>query len=95
MLFIPFHFLGKVVLGLRKVFVDVVAVFSKEGELKPVSFTWEDGRRYRIDRILNKRRAASLKVGGHGICYDCRVMGKVVRLFLDDGKWFMEAKRQL
>lgn len=77
---------------MRKVFVDVVAVFSKEGVLKPVSFTWEDGKNYEIDRVLDWKKAASLKVGGHGIRYDCRVMGKAVSLYLDDGKWFMEAK---
>lgn len=27
----------------NKVYVDVTAVFSKEGQLKPVSVKWQDG----------------------------------------------------
>ena len=29
-----------------KVYVDVLAVFSREGELIPTAFVWEDGRKY-------------------------------------------------
>ena len=31
-----------------KVYVDVLAVFSREGELIPTAFVWEDGRKYAI-----------------------------------------------
>ena len=31
-----------------KVYVDVLAVFSREGELIPTAFVWEDGHRYEI-----------------------------------------------
>ena len=77
---------------MRKVFVDVVATFTKDGVLTPMSFMWEDGRNYTIDKVVDWKKASSLKVGGHGIRYDCRVRGKLVMLFLDDGKWFLEAK---
>ena len=33
-----------------KVYVDVLAVFSREGELIPTAFVWEDGRKYAIDK---------------------------------------------
>lgn len=77
---------------MRKVYVKVNAVFSPEGELRPESFVWEDGVKYQIDRVYEHKKAASLKAGGHGIRYKCRVMGKEVYLFLDDGRWFMEGK---
>lgn len=35
-----------------KVYVEVTAVFSPEGKITPVSFRWEDGRVFEIDRIL-------------------------------------------
>jgi len=75
---------------MRKVYVQVNAVFSPEGEITPKSFVWEDGRVYSIDKVFEHRKAASLKVGGHGMRYKCRVMGKEVYLFLEDGRWFIE-----
>ena len=36
-----------------KVYVDVLAVFSREGELIPTAFVWEDGRKYAIDKVSN------------------------------------------
>lgn len=33
---------------MNKVYVDVVAEFSKEGCLIPILFVWEDGRKYKI-----------------------------------------------
>lgn len=50
----------------NKVYVTVMAEFSTEGVLLPKSFIWEDGREYQIDRMKDKRRAASTKAGGVG-----------------------------
>ena len=33
---------------MNKVYVDVVAEFRKDGQLVPIFFTWEDGRKYSI-----------------------------------------------
>lgn len=75
----------------NKVYVTVVAVFSSEGVLLPKSFIWEDGREYQIDRVKDKRRAASTKAGGVGERYTCVVKGKEVFLFYEDNNmWFME-----
>jgi len=76
---------------MRKVFVDVTATFTKDGNVLPVNFIWEDGRQYTVDKVLDKRKAASFKVGGHGIRYTCRILGKQTYLFLEDGRWFVEA----
>ena len=48
---------------MNKVYVDVVAEFRKDGRLVPIFFTWEDGRKYSIDRILKIERCASRKAG--------------------------------
>ena len=52
---------------MNKVYVDVVAEFRKDGKLVPIFFTWEDGRKYNIDRILKIERCASRKAGGVGM----------------------------
>lgn len=49
-----------------KVYVDVLAVFSREGELIPTAFVWEDGRKYAIDKVSKPERCASRKAGGTG-----------------------------
>lgn len=52
-----------------KVYVEVVAVFASDGRLKPLSLTWENGRKYTIDRVLEVRPAPALKAGGQGDRY--------------------------
>ncbi len=74
----------------RKVFVEVTARFDREGRMLPLSLTWEDGRTFEIDRVLDVRRAASLKAGGQGIRYACRILGRERYLFLEEGRWFVE-----
>ena len=66
---------------MRKVYIQVNAVFSSDGELTPKSFIWDDGRHYDIDKVYEHKPSASLKAGGHGIRYRCRVMGKDTFLF--------------
>lgn len=72
-----------------KTFISVTAEHNPDGKIKPLSIKW-DGRTYQIDRILDVRQAASLKTGGCGIRYTCRICGKEVYLFDDEGKWFIE-----
>lgn len=75
----------------NKVYVDVTAEFSKDGDLVPKSFRWEDGQVYEIERIKDVRRAASLKAGGVGMRYTCVIDGQEKYLFYEDNNmWFME-----
>ena len=76
----------------RKVYVEVVARFDADGNVTPLSITWEDGRVYEIDRVLDARRAASLKAGGIGIRYRCRIAGKETYLWYEEPRWFVEGK---
>lgn len=48
---------------------------------------------YEIDRVLDIRQAAALKVGGCGLRYTCRIRGQQTYLFLDEDRWFVEAHR--
>lgn len=75
----------------NKVYVDVLAEFSKDGLLIPKEITWEDGRKYEITRVKDKRRAASTRAGGVGERYTCVIDGKERFLFYEDNNmWFME-----
>ncbi len=77
---------------MRKVYVDVTLKQDKYGTIVPLSVTWEDGRRYEIDRVLDVRRAASTKVGGAGVRFTVRISGRETYLFDDGERWFVEAK---
>ena len=77
---------------IRKVFVEVAAKFDIDGKLTPVSIKWEDGRIYSIDKVLEIRKAASLKAGGRGIRYHCRIHNQETFLFYDEPQWFVEGK---
>ena len=76
----------------KKEYVTVDARFTKEGKLLPLSVLWEDGTRYEVDKVLAIEPRASLKVGGAGIRYTCRIEGEVTYLFLEEDRWFVEAK---
>ena len=72
-----------------KVYIDVIAEFGQDGSLRPLSFIWEDGKRYSVDRVLRIERCASRKAGGVGTMYTCRVEGKESHLFLEEDRWFV------
>jgi len=83
-----------------KVYIDVNEDRLKDGKLIPLSFVWEDGQRYDVSKVLEIRRAASLKAGGYGLRYKVRVITpyvtKDVFMFFEEDfgtpKWFMERK---
>ena len=75
-----------------KKFVAVTARFDTQGNITPLSVEWEDGRIFAIDRVLDVRRAASLKAGGQGTRYTVRIQNRETYLFLDMPQWFVEAR---
>lgn len=74
-----------------KICVEVISKFDINGNIIPLFILWGDGRKFEIDKILDKRKAASLKSGGKGMRYTIRVCGKQKYLFNDSGKWFVES----
>jgi hypothetical protein len=75
-----------------KQYVSVTAIFDEDGNLMPINIMWEDGRKFPIDRVTDIRYAASLKAGGAGIRYTCRIAGKERYIFLEENRWFVDAK---
>lgn len=74
----------------RKVNVAVDAHFDVDGKLLPRAMTWEDGTIFEIDRVLEAKRAASMKAGGIGTRYTVRIRGKERYLYFENPTWFVE-----
>lgn len=75
----------------RKVYVNVLAEFTSDGQLIPKSLTWTDGTVYEIEKIVDARRAASIVARGMGVRYTCLIKGSERHLFYEDNNlWFVE-----
>ena len=84
-----------------KVYVPVEVLFDENGEMRPHSITWEDGRKYEIDQVTDIRPAPARKAGGQGDRYTIWIKGKLSYLFFERaatvsrcnlGKWFVERR---
>ena len=73
-----------------KIILTVNVRHEKDGRSFPTSIVWEDGRLFEIDKILDIRRAACLKSDGIGIRCICKICGKTIELYDEEGIWFME-----
>lgn len=77
---------------LFKIYVGVDVCFDPNGNMIPKAIYWENNRRYLIEKIIDCRPAASLKAGGQGLRYLCRIEGKDRFLYYESPKWFVEKK---
>jgi hypothetical protein len=73
-----------------KIYVNVVVEHRSDGKKTPREIRFDDGRRFEIDKVTDRRRAAATKVGGTGIRYTIFIHGQERKLFEDDGLWFVE-----
>ena len=76
-----------------KQYISVTARFDCDGNLLPLKIHWNDGRTFDIDKVTDVRYAASLKAGGAGIRYTCRILGNQRYLFLEENRWFVDAPK--
>ena len=77
----------------EKKYVPVIVRFDENGKLRPLIIEFEDGRKFKIDKILDVCRAACQSVGGVGDRYTCRIQGKESYLWLEKGRWFVALKK--
>ena len=73
-----------------KIYVKVRADHLPDGRIIPLMFRGATGEIVRIDRIVDVREAPSLKMGGQGTRYTCRIGEKEIYLFHDRNVWFVE-----
>ncbi len=76
-----------------KQYVSVTATYDSDGNVLPLKINWDDGRSFVIDKITDVRYAASLKAGGAGIRYTCRIKGAEKYLYLEDNRWFINNEK--
>ena len=69
--------------------IKVIAQFEEEGIITPLYIVYED-HNYKIDKIRRVEPAASLKSGGIGLRYTCKIGGKDRYLFLEDNQWYID-----
>lgn len=73
----------------KKVYVAVTAEFGTEGQLRPLTIIWENGRVYPVDRVVDIRPTNSKPAG---LRYTCRIGEKKAYLFLENDRWFVQRK---
>lgn len=73
-----------------KIYVDVILFYKKVGGMIPLFVVWEDGRRFKIEKVIKIDRAA-VQSGGLAKRYTCIIKGQQKNLYLgNDNKWFFE-----
>lgn len=71
-------------------YVKVRADHTLDGKIRPLMFREEEGPVCIIDCVEDVRPAPSLKAGGQGIRYICRVGEVRMKLFYVEPYWFVE-----
>lgn len=77
---------------MEKQYVEVDVKFLEDGTKIPLSIKWLDGTVFQIDKVVEIKNRASLKVGGFGERYTVKINGKQTYLFYEFDKWFVEKK---
>lgn len=70
----------------------MIVKYLADGTIMPLAIHWNEGELYEIDRVIDIRPCASLKAGGAGIRYTCMIQGHQKYIWLEESKWFVEAK---
>lgn len=76
-----------------KRYVDMIVQYTEDGQITPLAVRWSPEQLFEIDRVLDVRPAASLRAGGCGIRYLCRIKGRERFIWLEENRWFVETKR--
>ncbi|MBE6114434.1 MAG: hypothetical protein E7191_05060 [Erysipelotrichaceae bacterium] len=73
-----------------KHYVDMLVRVDVNGRMRPLRFLWDNGKEYKIERVLSVCKAASLKEGREGLRYTCQICNKVRFLYYEGDRWFVE-----
>lgn len=76
-----------------KVYVAVFLYVDCSGSVKPVALEWEDGRKFKIDRVVSERTCPAEHVGAVLTRRYAVTIGgrqKVLYHEMHSGKWFVE-----
>ena len=76
----------------EKRYVEVDVRFTPDGKIRPLAINYDKTRTYGIDRVLAVKHGTS-RFGVKGHCFTCLICGQKRNLWLEKGKWFVEAYR--
>lgn len=76
----------------RQIYVDMIVCYKPDGNMIPLSFIWEDGREYKVGRVINSRKGHSLKVFSPGMRYLCEKGRRRYYVYYDGERWYLELK---
>lgn len=74
----------------QNVAVDVH--YTADGEVQLRRLYWIDGQSYEIDRVMDSRPGASLKVGGAGTRFTVLMGGRERVIWQAGNQWFVETQ---
>lgn len=67
--------------------IEMVVKYYKDGHYLPLYIVWEDGSKYKVDRITQTQEGASLKYGLQGMRFTCLIQNQYRYLFFDGTSW--------
>jgi len=76
---------------MNKKYVKVLTEIDENGKKTPKVIKYDD-REFIIDKVLEIKKSASMKVGGVGERYKIRINGIETFIFYEKDKWFVEEK---
>ena len=78
-----------------KVYVEVCVMFDRDGNMTPISVTWENGTVYPIDKVVDVRRCGRNYNGRDSMRYVVSIGKCKTELFYEDPAWFVERKKKI
>lgn len=83
--------MSRKIIGREKRYVEVDVRFEQDGHLRPLAIRFSPEQVYKIEKIKDVSRRAA-EVGGVGDRYICVIQGQETNLWMEKGRWFVEAK---
>lgn len=81
---------------MKKKYVDVEVLWTKEGSIIPVAIIWETAKgkeRYEITKVISGPVSMNSLAGGVGKRYVILIGNSTRHLFREKDKWFIETEK--
>ena len=75
-----------------KTYVEVITLTRSDGSCVPLMIVWKDGRCFKVDRVLDVRRASAYHTGAVGLRYHVQIGSKRTFLYHEKPRWFVEER---
>ena len=76
---------------MNKKYVKVITEIDEIGKKTPKIIVYDD-REFVVDKVIDMKKCASLRVGGVGERYKIRINGHETNLYFEKDKWFVKEK---